>query len=310
MGKMIRNFRHFLASKKGQIILNVLYSWGAAFVILGALFKIMHYPYADIILPFGMIVEVLVFFAAGLDYSSTNDADTDVSTVGGVVVGSGFLGGSAVGGADAQEATDPKKGKIGGGSSSPSVVVIGGGGGSGSGVSGIGNTSGSAQLNIASTSASSSVSHSQAASSGASGGGTPPEYAQSLSNTAQNLEEFSNTIQSLNEASQKILNAYKQVDEAHGFAENLATLNQNVSGLNEVFNGQLQTITDQMSAIRYINDSLQRMKNLYDGAIGDSYMFREESAKMTKHIEALNNVYARLLQAMTTNNNNTNQTNF
>lgn len=53
------------------------------------------------------------------------------------------------------------------------------------------------------------------------------------------------------------------------------------------------------------------MKNLYDGAIGDSYMFREESAKMTRHIEALNNVYARLLQAMTTNNNNNmNQNNF
>lgn len=115
----------------------------------------------------------------------------------------------------------------------------------------------------------------------------------------------------MNEASQKILDAYRNVTDANGFADNLATLNQNVSGLNEVFSGQLQTISEQMAAIRYINDSLQRMKNLYDGAIGDSYMFREESAKMTKHIESLNNVYARLLQAMTTNNNsNMNQNNF
>ena len=300
MGKIMRNFRYFLASKKGQILFNVLYSWGAAIVIGGAMFKIMHFKGGDHILMAGMIVEIIVFFAAGLDYSSTNDVDTESTAAGGVVVGSGFLGGSAVGGSDTEEATDSKKGKIGRGSSSPSVVVIGGG----SGMAGAGG-----QVN-ASSSVSSSVSHSQVASAGISGGGTPPEYAQSLSSTAQNLEEFSNTIQSLNEASQKILNVYKQVDEAHGFAENLATLNQNVSGLNEVFNGQLQTITEQMSAIRYINDSLQRMKNLYDGAIGDSYMFREESAKMTKHIEALNNVYARLLQAMTTNNNNTNQTNF
>ncbi|MFV0418766.1 MAG: gliding motility protein GldL [Dysgonomonas sp.] len=300
MGKIMRNFRRFLASKKGQILFNVLYSWGAAIVIGGAMFKIMHFKGGDHILMAGMIVEIIVFFAAGLDYSSTNDADTESTTAGGVVVGSGFLGGSAVGGSDTEGAIDSKKGKVGGGSSSPSVVIIGGGSGSG-GVSGIGNI-GDGQINTASNS------HSQTASGAL--GGTPPEYAQSLSNTAQNLEEFSNTIHSLNEASQKILNAYKQVDEAHGFAENLATLNQNVSGLNEVFNGQLQTITEQMSAIRYINDSLQRMKNLYDGAIGDSYMFREESAKMTKHIEALNNVYARLLQAMTTNNNNMNQTNF
>ena len=114
----------------------------------------------------------------------------------------------------------------------------------------------------------------------------------------------------MNEASQKLLGAYKHITETQGFVDNLATLNQNVSGLNDVFNTQLQTITEQMSAIRYINDSLIRMKGLYDGAIGDSYMFREESAKMTKHIEALNNVYARLLQAMTTNNNNMNPTNF
>lgn len=301
MGKIMYSFRHFLASKKGQILFNVLYSWGAAIVIGGAMFKIMHFKGGDHILMAGMIVEIIVFIAAGFDYSSTNADDTE-KTASGVVIGSGFLGGSAVGSSEAQEVTDSGKGKT--GSSSPSVVVIGGG--TGSGIASAGSVGGSGNVNAA---PSSSVSHTQAPYVGVSGSGTPPEYAQSLSNTAQNLEEFSNTIHSLNEASQKILNAYKQVDEAHGFAENLATLNQNVSGLNDVFNGQLHTITEQMSAIRYINDSLQRMKNLYDGAIGDSYMFREESAKMTKHIEALNNVYARLLQAMT-NNNNTNQTNF
>lgn len=299
MIKILRDFRHFIASKKGQITLNVLYSLGAAVVILGALCKIMHYPIGNYLLPIGMIVEVFVFIISAFDYSSVN-ADAE-STPAGVVVGGGFLGGSAVGGSDIDgSATIARRGNTEGLSSS--VVVIGGG-------SGIGNASGREQTNTGSSTVSSSVSQSPV-NIASTGSGMPPEYAQSLSNTAQNLEEFSNTIQSLNEASQKILNAYRQVDNSQGFAENLATLNQNVSGLNEVFNGQLQTITEQMSAIRYINDSLQRMKNLYDGAIGDSYMFREESAKMTKHIEALNNVYARLLQAMTTNNNNMNQTNF
>lgn len=298
----MHKFRRFLASKRGQTILNVLYSWGAAFVILGALFKIMHYPYGDIILPFGMIVEVLVFIIAGFDYSSANAVDSESATTG-VLVGSGFLGGSAVGNSDMEEAMPvSRRNKT--DDSSASVVVIGGGSGSVSG------NVGGVLTNVTSSTISSTQSQSANNNGIVSDRLTPPEYAQSLSDTAQNLEEFSNTIRSLNEASQKVLNAYKQVDETHGFAENLATLNQNVSGLNEVFNGQLQTITEQMSAIRYINDSLQRMKNLYDGAIGDSYMFREESAKMTKHIEALNNVYARLLQAMTTNNNNMNQTNF
>lgn len=299
MGKVIHNFKRFLASRKGQIMFNVIYSWGAAVVILGVMFKIMHFPGGDWILMGGMIVEILVFFAAGLDYSSYDVPKSDTGN-GGIIVGGGVAGGSAVG-SDVEMTTSNKerRGKVDG---SGSVVVIGGG----SGIVG-----GTSQSQVSSNSGG-SVPLSSGVSSNVSGGQlTPPDYSQSLSDTAQNLSDFSNTIQSLNEASQKMLDAYKQITETQGFADNLSTLNQNVKGLNDVFNGQLQTITEQMSAIRYINDSLQRMKGLYDGAIGDSYMFREESAKMTKHIEALNNVYARLLQAMTTNNNNNmNQNNF
>jgi hypothetical protein len=291
MGKM-NSLEVFLSSEAGRKFFNLFYSWGAAVVIIGAMFKIIHLPYANQILMIGLITEALVFFISGFDNSSNNSA----------AVGSGVI----VGGTNAGENTvatgtgEGQKGKGGSGS----VVIIGGG----SVAQGSGDIKpgGIASTAIPSTAGAGSAT---ASSVGANrqqpiGAGAAPEYNQSISNTAQNLEDFSNTIQSLNEASQKLLTAYNQITETNGFVDNLATLNQNVSGLNDVFNAQLQTITEQMSAIRYINDSLSRMKNLYDGAIGDSYMFREESAKMTKHIEALNNVYARLLQAMTTNNPN------
>lgn len=308
MGKM-HNFRLFLASRKGQILFNVLYSWGAAVVIAGAMCKIMHFKGGDYILMAGMIVEVLVFVVAGFDYASIGSLESE--TNGGVIVGSG----SAIGGVDSLQDisnTTSKESKVKTtGASGHVVVVAGGGNGSFGGLQQQGTS-----VSVGGQPAPSNVVSSGNSSVGniapsSSGNSINPEYAQSLSNTAQNLDDFSNTIHSLNEASQKILDAYRNVTDANGFADNLATLNQNVSGLNEVFSGQLQTISEQMAAIRYINDSLQRMKNLYDGAIGDSYMFREESAKMTKHIESLNNVYARLLQAMTTNNNsNMNQNNF
>lgn len=44
-----------------------MYGWGASVVILGALFKIMHWPYADIMLIVGMGTEVLVFFLSGFE---------------------------------------------------------------------------------------------------------------------------------------------------------------------------------------------------------------------------------------------------
>lgn len=47
--------------------LHCTYNWGAAVVVLGALFKLTHLPYADILLYIGMGTEVLVFLIAGFD---------------------------------------------------------------------------------------------------------------------------------------------------------------------------------------------------------------------------------------------------
>src|SRR6478609_292440 len=48
-------------------VMHMITCFGAATVILGALFKIMHYPGASIMLPVGLIVETLLFVAFGLD---------------------------------------------------------------------------------------------------------------------------------------------------------------------------------------------------------------------------------------------------
>ena len=48
-------------AKEGKItITNMVYGLGAAIVIVGALFKIQHWPYGSEILTIGMIVEDLV----------------------------------------------------------------------------------------------------------------------------------------------------------------------------------------------------------------------------------------------------------
>ena len=50
-----------MAQKGKMTIMNMAYGLGAAIVILGALFKIQHWPLASEILTIGMIVEALVF---------------------------------------------------------------------------------------------------------------------------------------------------------------------------------------------------------------------------------------------------------
>jgi len=57
----------YLQSKQGKVTLNYMYGWGAAVVIIGALFKIRHLPGADFFLTLGLGTEALIFFVSGFE---------------------------------------------------------------------------------------------------------------------------------------------------------------------------------------------------------------------------------------------------
>ena len=75
----IRRLEHFLASERGKRILNYFYSWGAAFVILGALFKLLHIRYGDEILLVSMLTEFAVFFISGFEHPETGSKEAESS---------------------------------------------------------------------------------------------------------------------------------------------------------------------------------------------------------------------------------------
>ena len=60
-------FMHWYESYQGKRIVGVVYSIGASVVIVGALFKIMHWPGASIVLVSGMITEAFLFVIGALD---------------------------------------------------------------------------------------------------------------------------------------------------------------------------------------------------------------------------------------------------
>ena len=60
-------------AQKGKLsITNFIYGMGAAIVIVGALFKIQHWPYASLILTLGMVVEAGVFAFSAFDRAQTD----------------------------------------------------------------------------------------------------------------------------------------------------------------------------------------------------------------------------------------------
>ena len=82
---LLTRIQDYLDSPKGRILLNYLYSWGAAVVILGALFKLTHIKGANLMLFIGMGTEVLVFFISGFERpfipSKEDQEEDDVTPV-------------------------------------------------------------------------------------------------------------------------------------------------------------------------------------------------------------------------------------
>lgn len=54
-------------TKGYKVVSGFIYGWGASCVIIGALFKIMHFPGAGIVLTVGMLVEAFIFFVSAFE---------------------------------------------------------------------------------------------------------------------------------------------------------------------------------------------------------------------------------------------------
>lgn len=54
-------------SKAYKVTIGFVYGWGATAVIIGALFKIMHFPGAGLVLTIGMLVEAGIFFLSAFE---------------------------------------------------------------------------------------------------------------------------------------------------------------------------------------------------------------------------------------------------
>jgi gliding motility-associated protein GldL len=57
----------FVESPGYKKIMGKVYGWGASVVLAGALFKIMHYPGAEIMLLLGMGTEIIIFFLSAFE---------------------------------------------------------------------------------------------------------------------------------------------------------------------------------------------------------------------------------------------------
>jgi len=322
MGKTRRYYNRlemFLSSVKGKRALMLSYSWGAAVVIVGALFKIIHLPYANEILVISMTFEACVFILSGFerpgsDYSwedvfpvlkSKNPLDRpDFATGGGMHIegaGTGGLGGGTIVIGDLQGgATGAPYRPT---SPTPQARVD-------TGMAAMGLNLSETDTEILAESIKKLNSAAEQIAKMADLTEATQSYIDQISVVSHNLEKFSEITGSLGEVSDSLITSCRTISgksEEGGeqsqasYIENMHKLNENLSGLNNFYESQLTGIRSQMDTIVHINAGLNRIRDLYDSSIVDSATFRNENERMAQLLAQLNQVYSRMLQAMTVN---------
>lgn len=296
----------FLSSEKGKRVLNFCYSWGASIVIIGALFKLLHLPYANQILFVAMITEAAVFFISAFERPNDEYHWEDVFPV--------------LKSKNPLDRPDFSKGSEANGGNGIQVggVVMNMGNDISSNTSAVSGAAAAASLGLNVTEEDTrNLSDSIKKLSGAAEQiskmaeltEATQKYLEQLSSMSEQMEKFSQVTNSLTSASDTLLNAYQHISDnsdgisqnSKGYVQQMEALNQNISGLNAVYEAQLRSISMQIENIEQINAGLSRIKDMYNGSVVDSSVFRSETEKMTQQLAQLNQVYSRLLQAMTVN---------
>ncbi len=309
MGKYKRyknRIEKFLSSDKGQRFFNFAYSIGAAVVIWGALFKILHLPGGSLLLSIGMGTEVLMFILSAFDtppktyhweevfpvLNSKNPEDRpDFSGGGGTVI----IGGNGKGGNGGN-----------GGGTYPDVSAS-------EAKRAVGIPEG---LNLSEADTQSLTDSIQKMSAAADQLSRMAEltdatqqYLTQLSGIAEQMDRLRQTTESLTNVSNTLLQSYRNItensegisDTSQGYVTGMETLNRNINGLNTIYEIQLKSISSQIDNIDRVNTGLRNIRDMYERSASDSTRYCQEAEKMTQYIQQLNSVYEKMITAMTIN---------
>ena len=296
----------FISSSKGQRFFNFAYSIGAAIVIWGALFKILHLPGGNALLSIGMGTEVLMFVLTAFDRppkeydweavfpqlrgDGGKDGDEDSEEL----LSEEDSVGQTV--ADAAMAAQQTGAAIPAGA----TVIVGAG------------MPGASPLQanpaVAGAVATSDAPTVVAATAGDVAGSTE-QYIEQLGGITAQLSRLQDTTRALNEVSEVLLQSYRVISEnsdsitesSRGYVEEMQNLSRNIGGLNTIYEIQLKSISSQLDAIDRVNRGIKDIRDMYEKSADQSARYCEETERMARYMQQLNTVYERMIQAMTMN---------
>ena len=257
-----KKFKNFMAK---------LYGWGAAIVIVGALFKIQHWPASGFFLVLGLGTEAVIFFFSAFE---PPHEDVDWSLVYPELAG--MEDEDAHGKKERRKKTDPvaqqldrmmAEAKIG-----PELLES-----LGVGLRSLGD----------STSKLSDLSDASVATN---------DYVKNVSKAAASVGEMSN---SYTKAAAAVENLSSSTEEVRVYKDQVVTAGKNLAALNAVYELQLQDSKEHLNQTSKFYDGINELMGNLNSSLDDTRKYRDEVALLAKNLNSLNTVYGNMLSAMT-----------
>jgi len=292
------NLAEIVQSSGWKNFIAKLYGLGASVVIIGALFKIQHWPLAGTMLTIGLLTEAVIFF-----FSAFEPLHEEIDWT---------LVYPELAGIPDEDQELPVQG----GRSRDAALRGGGGGGYGGGAG----SAALAKFDEMLEKAEITPELFQKLGVGMKKLGDSTANISAMGDISAASTKYMNTIDTANDSLGKLAESYKtttkvinetgstyknmadslSVIEVGGksYQQQLETLNKNLSALNTVYELQKKGADDHIKESEALYKGLQGlMKDLTESA-GDTKKYREQITKLNDNLSALNNVYGNMLAAM------------
>lgn len=257
-----------MGGKKWKSFMAKLYGFGAAVVIVGALFKIMHWPGAGPMLVVGLSTEAVIFFFSAFE---PPHEEVDWSLVYPELAGMHGEEGEKPMIEDKGSITEQldnmlEEAKIG-----PELIASLG--------DGLRNLS--EQTGKMNTLADASV--------------ATNEYVSNVKSAAQKMSSLTGAYSA---AAESLMGLTVNNEESTTLGEQIVKVSKNLSALNASYELQLQGSNEHLKATSKFYDGLNDlMKNLND-SVDDTRRYKDQIAQLSSNLESLNTIYGNMLTAM------------
>ena len=281
----------FFASKQFKNIMKFVYGWGGAIVIVGALFKILHWPGANIMLIVGLLTEAAIFFISAFEPLHEEIDWTLVYPE--LALGHGDDDQVY----DLPESSDDSvveqldnmlaKAKI-----EPELIESLG--------SGMRNLSENANKLGDITSASDATEQYVDSLKGASAkvGEMGGVYERASSSISDNANQLGNAYAKAAAAVEEIT-ASTSTDSNYG--EQLEKVSTNLAALNNVYEMQVKGANEQLNVSSEMYSGINELMSNLHSSLDDTRKYKETMAELSNNLASLNTVYGIMLSAMNVN---------